>query len=211
MKNPFPSKDFYQFIDSMNPPVAHYYGDDEPIAGYNLEVLKRLTESELEDIVKIISTKKSLSWQDIEALDVIGSESALTALSVRLTSPNIYNRLDSAERLYARNILSFSALESIILASIKKSVSSKTLDTVRKFPTLAIKNRLLWFIVFGKMGRGDTAKNIYLIYGQKDKTELDVYNFHKFDSQIPFMRLLFFLDFCRRMDVNPWMTLIKGA
>jgi hypothetical protein len=210
---PFPSKDFYLFLDSMKPDIARYHEN----FGYEIEILKHLPQSEKEKIADIIFKKKQLDHHDIEALDIIGSDDVITEYKKRLrTSIYVDERLYIAESLYKRNIISDFELENVILTAIKNGTDfhgfSNTLFMARKHQTSEIRKWLLRSIVFGKEERSNIAKHVYIMYGiQQSELTPHVFNYQKFDSRCLLVRLLVFQNYCKSLKIKPWVALMKGG
>ncbi len=96
------SPDFLRFHKSMHIGYEQWHDG----IGYDLEALRQLAADERQLAEDILVSRKAADWRDIEALDCLGSPRALKEIEDALKCADLSVRIEAAERLARRNLLS---------------------------------------------------------------------------------------------------------
>ena len=200
-----PSQGYSKFLESMN--IGYIQWHDG--IGYDLGSLRELPEDELQAVTDILVSRNEKDWRDIEALDCIGSHRAIDEIASSLLSSNLSVRIEAAERLAKRKLLTYERIESIVIDSLGSTTllngMTKVLDFAAANATPSIIHKLLWCALNGNDDiRVHSAALAHFLLGQSSST-FD-YSFRplylRFNSKNKKERQLALSELCRNTDVN---------
>ena len=200
------SPDFLRFRKSMN--IGYMQWHDG--IGYDLEALRQLAADERQLAEDILVSRKAADWRDIEALDCLGSPRALKEIEGALRSRDIEVRIEAAERLARRNILSDARIESLILDALDSTTllngMSRTLGFAEAHSTTRVRQKLLWCALHGNDDiRVHAAALAHFLCGKSsasfDFTFRPLYL--RFGSKVYEERKAALIELCHSIDVDP--------
>ena len=200
------SPDFARFRQSMDIGYEQWHDG----IGYDLEALARLADDERQLAFDILVARRSADWRDIEALDCLGSPEAIKQVEGALKSKDITVRIEAAQRLAQRELLSDERIESLIIDALDSTTllngMVKTLDFAEAHPTTNVRHKLLSCARHGNDDiRVHAAALAHFLYGGSS-TGFD-WSFRplylRFGSEDESERQAALVELCRSVDVNP--------
>ena len=143
------SEAFEKFRRSMSIGCAEWHDG----IGYDLEALAGLPPEERQRAEDLVVGRHAADWRDVEALDHIGSERTLAELAKAIRSRSVEIRVEAAQRLARRKLLSESEIDKIIVDALAHTTilngMVKTLSFATAYPTTAVRSKLLWCALHG--------------------------------------------------------------
>ncbi len=192
-----------RFIESMNIDYEKWHDG----IGYDLVALEEANNKEREAIEKILLNRNPLDWRDIEALAVLdtpGARSALKAAALRSI-----HEVNMAVLRYAPELVNDELRTKLIVGALKSASFynglSHTLDMVEKYHPKEVVSEL-----FGGLLKreGEVAVHfaamLFYIYG-KAKTSFDLENrafFLKFNTKKISDRKNLLQELCKEINVD---------
>lgn len=194
---------YARFLESMKITYEKWH-DGIP---YDLDALDELTEIEQDKIEKLLISKRSNDWRDIEALARIGSPPALSALRENLNSKSVVIKLESAKHLVDRNLLP--DIDTIIAEAIPQARIGEGLveamSLAEKYPTEKVRRALLKCCFNGHSDlRAHCAALLFFLYGVSQSSFDWNYRpfFLKFNEEDALKRKLAFDELCQTIGVD---------
>jgi hypothetical protein len=178
--------------------------------GYDLEALGRLADDERQLALDLLVAQKAADWRDIEALDCLGSQEAIKHIEDGLKSKDITVRIEAAERLARRALLSDAKIESLIIDALDATTllngMVRALAFAEAHPTTNVRRKLLWCARHGHDDiRVHAAALAHFLYGGSS-TAFD-WSFRplylRFGSEDEKERQAALIELCRSVDVDP--------
>jgi hypothetical protein len=201
-----PSVDLQRFKRSMSIGYEQWH---EGI-GYDLEALGRLTGAERAHAEELLLQRQAADWRDIDALDHLGTERALTAIEQALAVKALDVRIMAAERLAHRAILDEKRIESIIIEALSSvrllNGLVVTLRFAQQHATPAVRLELMRCAVHGNIEiRTHAAALVHFLYGGS-KSEFDWEHrplYLRFQSPKLEERQAAFIELCHSVGIEP--------
>jgi hypothetical protein len=178
--------------------------------GYDMEALAALSPEELRLAEELVVARQLADWRDIEALDQIGSERALTELAKALHLPNLDVSIEAARRLAQRGLLNEVEIEQIIVQALDRTSilngMAKLLRFAEEHPTAAVRKKLLHSALHGNDDlRVHAAALVHFLYGASassfDWAHRPLYL--KFAAKTRRLRRAAYRELCAQIGVDP--------
>jgi hypothetical protein len=178
--------------------------------GYDMEALAALPPEELRLAEELVVARQLADWRDIEALDQIGSERALTELAQALHLPNLEVSIEAARRLTRRGLLSQVEIEQIVVKALDHTSilngMAKVLRFAEEHPTGAVRKKLLHSALHGHDDlRVHAAALVHFLYGASassfDWAHRPLYL--KFGAKAGSLRRAAYQALCAQIGVEP--------
>jgi hypothetical protein len=178
--------------------------------GYDLEALAGLSPEERQRAEDLVVARHAADWRDVEALDHIGSERTLAELAKAIRSRSVEIRVEAAQRLARRKLLSENEIDKIIVDALAHTTilngMVKTLRFAAAYPTTAVRSKLLWSALHGNDDlRVHAAALVHFLYGcSASDFDWAFRSFYlQFGSKDRSLRRSAYLDLCTRIGVEP--------
>ena len=178
--------------------------------GFDLDALQKVTKSERDQLVKILSErlKANPDWREIEALGAIGTEPAKAAIRGALKHGTGESRLHAAEQLAEMG--EPENLESAIIEALRTTTAmaglSKAIDMAEEHPSPLIQETLLDLALNGDEYQRVHCAALALYLGGKAKEAFDWDHrpfFLKFGEEDRGVQIEAYKELCRRLGVPP--------
>jgi HEAT repeat protein len=178
--------------------------------GFNIEALRKVTDSEREVLVKILAERLETNpdWREIEALGAIGTAAAKEILRRSAEHGNSKTRLHAAEHLAKTG--EPEKLESVIIETLRKtslgSGLSKAIDMAEQHPSPRILETLLDLALNGNEDQRINCAALALYLGGKAKEAFDWNHrpfFLKFCHDDRKVQIEAYKELCERLGVAP--------
>jgi hypothetical protein len=205
-RNPNFSEPYKLFVGSMNITVNEWRDG----IGFNIDVLKKVTDSEREVLVRILAERLETNpdWREIEALGAIGTVAAKEILRRSAEHGNSKTRLHAAEQLAKMG--EPEKLESVIIETLRKtslgSGLSKAIDMAEQHPSPRILETLLDLALNGNEDQRINCAALALYLGGKAKEAFDWNHrpfFLKFGHSDRKVQIEAYKELCERLGVAP--------
>jgi hypothetical protein len=193
----------YRFIESMNIDYEKWHDG----VGYDLEALKSANNKEREAIERILVNRNPPDWRDIEALAILNTPRARSAIKVAVLSG--IHEVNMAVLRYAPELVNDELKTKLIVEALKFASFyyglSQTLDIVEKYHPKEVVRELF----HGLLNReGEVAVHfaamLFYIYG-KAETSFDWEKrafFLKFNTIKLSDRKILFQELCNKLNVD---------
>jgi hypothetical protein len=176
--------------------------------GYDIDAVKAATPAERTQIEAIMLAHTVQDWRDLEALEAIGTSTAIAAIRATLKSSNPELRLRAARAL-AHESGGEATRDAAIVHAIDRadvfSGLSEALDAAAEHPSQAVKDALFRATLNGtSVTAVHTAALLLYLYG-KAKAPFDHAQrsfFLKFSTETKQSRLAPFNELCDRVGVD---------
>jgi hypothetical protein len=175
--------------------------------GYDLEALAEANNEEREEIERILVTKDTRDWRDIEALAIINTPKARSTIIQALLGNN--NEVNMAVLRFAPELIS-NQVKTRVLVKALKSASffdgfSHTLNIVGEYHPEEVVRELFHGLIYREGGIAvHFAAILFYIYG-KAETIFDEEHrdfFLKFNTSILSDRKLVIKELCEKINVD---------
>jgi hypothetical protein len=205
-RNPNFSEPYNTFVASMNITVDEWRDG----IGFNIEALKKVTDSEREVLVKILAERLETNpdWREIEALGAIGTAAAKEILRRSAEHGNSKTGLYAAEQLAKMG--EPEKLESAIIEMLRKtslgSGLSKAIDMAEQHPSPRILETLMDLALNGNEDQRINCAALALYLGGKAKEGFDWNHrpfFLKFGHDDRKVQIEAYKELCERLGVAP--------
>jgi hypothetical protein len=178
--------------------------------GYDLEALAKLSGEERAQAEDLVISRHACDWRDIEALDYIGSPRSLRELEKALEAKPLEIKIEAADRLAKRGLLSEAQVEAIIeqalpLATLQNGMV-RTLRFAEEHPTPAVRRALLSRAQHGHLDiRAHAAALLHFLHGlSASPFDWEFRSFYlRFGSRDRGERHAAYLELCAQLGVDP--------
>jgi hypothetical protein len=192
-----------RFIESMNINYEKWHNG----IGYDLEALKEANNKEREAIEKILVNRNPPDWRDIEALAILNTPGAHSALKAAILGG--LNEVNMAVLRYAPELVDDELKTKLIVKSLKTANFYygllQTLNIVEKYHPKEVIRELFHGLLKREGGVAvHYAAMLYYIYG-KAETSFDWEKrpfFLKFNTKKSSDRILIFQELCNKINVD---------
>lgn len=177
---------------------------------YDLDALAGLEPAELREVEEQLVARGAVDWRDVQALDALGTERALTTLERALSSKDLAIRLEAAERLHRRNLLEGPRFDELLVQSLAEATllngMTRALGLAEKHATPAVLEQLL---ACAQRGNDDirchAAALLHYLFGHaKSPFDWDKRPFYlRFVSKDRSERHAAYVELCREIGVDP--------
>lgn len=202
------SNAYDKFMKSMNIGYEEWHDG----IGYDLDALRELDQSEIQQVESVLIPRKDEDWRDAEALAALGTPAALAALRSCVDSPNNEVRLLAARHLAGTG--DQDELERVIIESLRSSTIGggmvQALQQAEEHPSEAVKQTLFWCALHGHDDiRVHAAALLFYLYGVGE-SNFDWNHrplFLRFNTPDMTERKAAFRDLCAalKIDPTPWL------
>lgn len=192
-----------KFLKSMNISYEAWRNGDS----YDLNALKALSPAEIQEVEKILISRKDEDFRDIEALAALGTPAAIQALKDCLNSPNLSNRFHAVKCLKDAGIedrVEETILNTLHLTRIGYGMV-EGLRLAKEYPTEPVKRRLIWCTLHGTDDiRAHCAAMALYLHG-KASSEFDNKQqiIFRVGAKNKELGNKVFPEFCELLGVNP--------
>jgi hypothetical protein len=161
-----PSAAFEKFRESMHVTYEQWHDG----LGYDLSALANLSSDERRQAEDLVTSRSRLDWRDIEALDSLGSQTALACMHRALESMDLTTRAEAIERLTARGAIDSEHAATVILDALDRMTltngMTRLLALARRFDSPVIREKLLSVALNGPRDvRAHAAATAHHLYG----------------------------------------------
>jgi hypothetical protein len=200
------SEAYQRFLESMK---IDYYKWHDGI-GYDLEALRQLAPDERNMAEKILLSRGCLDWRDVDALDVLGTEAAISELKSALRNERFEIRIEAMEKLALRGAIHARDVEKILVETIPHVTIlnglSFTFRLAERYPTEAVKQVLLRTAMEGHDdARCHAAALAEYLYGvAKSSFDFERRDFYlRFNEKNRSIRKAAYLQLCQNVHIDP--------
>jgi hypothetical protein len=192
-----------RFIESMNIDYEKWHDG----IGYDLEALKEANKKEREAIERILVNRNPPDWRDIEALAILNTPGARSALKAAVLDGR--NEVNMAVLRFAPELVNDELRTKLIVEALKSAIFyyglRQTLDIIEKYHPKEVVRELF----HGLLKReGDVAVHfaamLFYIHG-KAETSFDWEKrafFLKFNTENLSDRKIIFQELCKKINVD---------
>lgn len=194
---------YHQFIASMTIDYDKWHDGE----GYDLDALAELDEAERETVTAQLVARREQDWRDVEALAVLDTPAARTALRENLASEFPLIRLRSAEALHSLGeAVEVDAVLADVLTNYEdEGAFGQALDLAPEYSTEAVKQSLLRAALHHPTRRIHSAAMLLYLAGQAEEP-FDWNHrpfFLRFGEEDAAERRAAFAELCQRIGVDP--------
>ncbi len=197
---------YQRFIESMK---IDYMKWHEGI-GYDLEALRQLPPVEQAKAEKMLLSHGVGDWRDVEALDVLGTKDAITALKKALKSKRFEVRISAAEHLAKSEHITPAEVERVLVETIPEVTIlnglSFTFRLAEQYPTEAVRRAVLKNAMHGADdARVLSAALAEFLFGAA-RSSFDMHRrelYLRFNEKNPAVRREAYLELCRNVGIDP--------
>jgi hypothetical protein len=175
--------------------------------GYDLEALKEANNKEREVIERILVNRNRPDWRDIEALAILNTPGARSALKAAVLRG--INEVNMAVLRFAPELVNDELKTKLIVEALKSACFyyglRQTLDIVEKYHPKEVVRELFHGLLKREGGVAvHFAAMLFYIYGEAE-TSFDMEKrafFLKFNTEKLSERKIIFLEFCEKINVD---------
>lgn len=177
--------------------------------GYDLIALRYLQPEDKLKVEKMIIRRKRKTWRDIEALDILGTDKSIQAITKSLQSERIETKIEAADKLHQRKLIDDNQLESILVGLLwtinEQFYSIRFHKFLFEHQTPLVLKLLLWNTLYGqqKVRAGAAASLYYLLKITASPTEGFPVLCFQFDSKKLPVRKTAFIQLCHDLNIDP--------
>ena len=178
--------------------------------GYDLKALARSTAEEQRLAEDLLLSRACQDWRDVEALDQLGTERAVSAMRTGLRSKDFAVKIEAATRLELRGLFTPTQIEWLLLETLSKASLQNGMTRVLAYaaahPTEPVRRELLWCAVRGNDDiRVHAAALAHHLYGKSSSSfdpEFRALYLH-FGSKRAAERKAAYRELCRSIGIDP--------